>query len=322
LALTFATTTTPLIGVLSLLCADQPHNCPTSTGVSDATSYIPASYVKWLEGGGARVVPLRVDQNFGAVRQLLSQLNGVLFTGGTGNFASNSPYWTQVENVLGYLRQFQASTKKAIPLWSTCLGFQAVTCATAKEGDNALVPAPALDIPLTIQFTSYGPQSRIFNSTMDKAYAQQVYQTVATLPVTHNDHNSGFRPQTYANDAYLKTNFSVIGLSNDDTNTPFVTLMESLAATGLYWYGSQFHPEKPQYEFDTGDGENIPHNLNAIFANQYFAEFFVNEARLRNDNVMNQNTYLANVIYNWPAYFIDQEENVSYDQVYLFTNPN
>lgn len=49
---------------------------------SGGNSYFPASYVKWLESGGARVVPIPYDSAPADLSALLKQINGALFTGG------------------------------------------------------------------------------------------------------------------------------------------------------------------------------------------------------------------------------------------------
>ena len=45
------------------------------------------------------------------------------------------------------------------------------------------------------------------------------------------------------------------------------------------FYGVQFHPEKNNFEWI--EGKNIPHGLNATKIGRYFAEFFVDEGKLK-----------------------------------------
>lgn len=82
------------------------------------------------------------------------------------------------------------------------------------------------------------------------------------------------------------------------------------------FYGVQFHPEKNIYEWI--ENRNISHTSNAIRANQYFATFFVDQAR-RNFNrfpggVNEENTVL---IYNYPTNFTSLVKS-AYTQCYLF----
>lgn len=63
---------TPVIGIISI-----PME---SWGPDPTTSYIAACYVKMVEAGGARVIPIPWDAaNF---TDYLSVVNGILFTGG------------------------------------------------------------------------------------------------------------------------------------------------------------------------------------------------------------------------------------------------
>ena len=47
-------------------------------------SYVPASYVKWLELAGARVVPLSFHATDDEVDAIFEQVNGALWSGGEG----------------------------------------------------------------------------------------------------------------------------------------------------------------------------------------------------------------------------------------------
>ena len=133
-------TDSPIVGILTLPCdfpaipGYAPYRMVYCADMNESTTYLPASYVKWLESGGARVVPILADDSFENVRSLLHDLNGVLITGGSADFDSTSIWWNQLNNILDTLRQFVAdhsSPSRAIPLWATCLGFEGIQCVTA-----------------------------------------------------------------------------------------------------------------------------------------------------------------------------------------------
>ena len=63
-------TSSTVIGILS-----QPLANSSST-------YIAASYVKWLEVGGATSIAIPFDASTDMVKDILSQVDGVLFPGG------------------------------------------------------------------------------------------------------------------------------------------------------------------------------------------------------------------------------------------------
>lgn len=62
----------PVIGVLA---QDYYGN------VAGKQSFIAASYVKWLESGGARVMPVFVNQSEEYYDEVLNLVNGLLFPG-------------------------------------------------------------------------------------------------------------------------------------------------------------------------------------------------------------------------------------------------
>ena len=54
--------------------------------------------------------------------------------------------------------------------------------------------------------------------------------------------------------------------------------MSAVEAKSYPVYGTQFHPEKNNFEWVKED-EPIPHSIDAVRMSQYFANFFVQEAR-------------------------------------------
>lgn len=118
----------------------------------------------------------------------------------------------------------------------------------------------------------------------------------------------------------MNGNLSILGTSLDESGNAFATLVESVDDGFLYWYGSQFHPEKPAFVFDYKKGVDMVHSLDGIYVNEYFAEFFVNECRLRNQNSMVMDVYNTHVIFNYVPYFMYNGTH-SYEQIYLFQKP-
>jgi gamma-glutamyl hydrolase len=85
-----------------------------------------ASYVKWLEMAGARVVPLPFDRP-DDVSAVLPFINGALFTGGGTDFTYPNGTLTPFSRTASLI--FNESVRAAAagetwPLWGTCLGFQ------------------------------------------------------------------------------------------------------------------------------------------------------------------------------------------------------
>jgi gamma-glutamyl hydrolase len=109
----------PIIGILSMPNEGNGYD-------ANGPGFFPASYVKWLEMAGARVVPLPFNQPE-SVRALLPLINGALFTGGGVAFTYKNGSLTPFASTASII--FNESVAAAAagetwPLWGTCLGFE------------------------------------------------------------------------------------------------------------------------------------------------------------------------------------------------------
>merc|ERR1711879_15097 len=68
------------------------HSSQVSTHTKEYSEYIPASFVRWLESGGARVIAIHYDTDEAELRHLFDSVNGVLLTGGEILDVANSTY--------------------------------------------------------------------------------------------------------------------------------------------------------------------------------------------------------------------------------------
>ena len=86
------------------------------------SSYIPDSYVKWIESSGAQVVPIPFNWSEKKIRDALDQVNGVLFPGGDVDRTMNDDFKEYIDT-FKYIFNY-AKRRQNFPLWATCLGFQ------------------------------------------------------------------------------------------------------------------------------------------------------------------------------------------------------
>ena len=85
----------PIIGIYT-----QTH---TDTATSKS-SYIAASYVKFIEMSGAQVVPIYSFADTTEVLALLKKINGVLFPGGGMEFNMNNQWTKNADAILKYAK--------------------------------------------------------------------------------------------------------------------------------------------------------------------------------------------------------------------------
>ena len=89
---------------------------------SNNYTYISASYVKFVQMSGAQVVPLFAFNSTEYLDDMLSKVNGVLFTGGGIEFNMKNK-WTQTADYILKYAIKQNKNGNPYPIWGTCLGF-------------------------------------------------------------------------------------------------------------------------------------------------------------------------------------------------------
>ena len=90
-------------------------------------SYIPGSYIYYLESFGAKLVAIHQWYSHSEIDNLLNQINGILFLGGDRDILINE-YWEQTANYI-----LKKSIELKIPLFGICQGFQIINITIIKE---------------------------------------------------------------------------------------------------------------------------------------------------------------------------------------------
>lgn len=136
--------------------------------------------------------------------------------------------------------------------------------------------------------------------------------------MTYNSHQYCFTKDDFAEND-LNRQFDILAVNKDRNGLEFISAYESKTYP---FYGIQWHPEKVLYEF--ARNYNIPHTSHSVKAAQYFANFFIDEARRNRHSFNTWEEEQDALIYNYNPVFIGKR-NSSYEQVYVFkkeTNNN
>ena len=280
-------TSRPIIGILSM---------PNSVyAPSLGNSFFPASYVKFLEGGGARVVPIPYDLPSDKLTALLSQINGALFTGGSVSFWSGadlSPYASTAQAIFSEV-QAAAAQGETWPLWGTCLGFELIHVLGSGLNKSVLTSGwDSENLTETTSFTAAASSSRLWGSAPT---AQAAASSFSRLPIAMNAHSMGISPADFYGSAPLVAGFDVLATGVDRAGSAFVASIEGKA---LPIYATQWHPEKVMYEWDPPNAATA-HTLEAVEANTWPAWFFVEQTRMNSRRFANPAEEASSLIYNF-----------------------
>jgi len=183
-------------------------------------SYIAASYVRWLEDGGARSIPIPFDASRELVEELLAQVDGVLFPGGAASvpspaaisvwrvlkgasasaFASARTTNRNIAKDNGYTHNTKHNKNKnkntnnnnnsnnnnnidPIPLWGTCAGFEFIVRLAACDD---------VDVDVDVDSYDYAYQYSHSDSDTDTDSNSNSHETSARTDKNSNNSNTNF----------------------------------------------------------------------------------------------------------------------------------
>ncbi|XP_070842237.1 gamma-glutamyl hydrolase [Chaetodon trifascialis] len=281
----------PIIGVLA-----QEYHFPKPY----QESIIAASYVKFLESAGARVVPVMINQTLEEYKALFNSINGILFPGGGVSIISSG--YERAAKIFYELALEANKRGDYFPVWGTCLGFEQLTYLTS--GKSILSYTNTSGVPLPLNFTDEAKDSRMF-----KGFPAELMEDLASQPLTENSHKWSVAMLTYNTNEDLKSFYKVLS-TNTDGNTEFVSTVE---AYDYPIYGTQWHPEKNAFEWTR---PYIPHSPSAVKTTFYMAEFFVSEARKNSHSFESEAEERKALIYNYSPVYTGL--NSAFEQIYFF----
>ncbi|XP_057795981.1 gamma-glutamyl hydrolase 2-like isoform X2 [Salvia miltiorrhiza] len=273
----------PVIGILSHPgdgASGRLNNAPN-------VSYIAASYSKFVESAGARVIPLIYNEPWEVLYGKLSLVNGVIFTGG---WAKKGLYAEVVESIFKeVLRKNDAGDH--YPLLAICLGFELVI-KIVSEDNMILERFNAVDQASTLQFV----ENINMNGTVFHRFPPTLLKKLSTDCLVMQHHKFGISPEKFQNNKRLSSFFKILATSADEDGKVYVSTVQArrYPVTGV-----QFHPEKNSFEWGL---QGIPHSEDAVQVTQHIANFLVREARM-SSNRPSSKEVLDNLIYNYtPTY--------------------
>ncbi|BDA45120.1 Gamma-glutamyl hydrolase [Coccomyxa sp. Obi] len=248
----------PLIGVLSQPGDPAPEN----------QSYIAASYVKFIESGGARAVPILYDAPRSEVERIFKAVNGVLIPGGGQNLSPHHPFFDTTSLLLN-LTLAANDAGDFFPLHGTCLGFEALAVIVSGDG-KVLSDFDSYNYPSPLVLTENGRNGSIFF----KAYPGYIQQELEEQALAFENHGKGLAVSAYNGNQQLKDFFVVTSLSSDRKGAEYISTME---ARKYPVTATQWHPEKNSFEW--ARKLQIPHSAEAVAVTHVAAKYLVTQAR-------------------------------------------
>ncbi|KAG4978112.1 hypothetical protein GLYMA_13G268000v4 [Glycine max] len=287
----------PVIGIVSHPGDGASGRLSNATGAS----YIAASYVKFVEAAGARVVPLIYTEPPEKLLKKLELVNGVLFTGG---WAKSGLYFETVTKIFKKILE-KNDAGDHFPLFATCLGFELITMIISQD-NNILEEFSASNQASTLQFV----ENANIGESVFQRFPPELLGKMSTDCLVMQNHRYGISPGKLLNNPKLSSFFEILTTCTDEDDKVYVSTVRSqnYPVTGFQW-----HPEKNAFEWGS---PRIPHTEDAIQITQYVANFLVSEARKSLNRPVAQEL-LDNLIYNYSPTYCGKAGK-GYDEVYIF----
>ena len=267
-------------------------------------NYIAASYVKYLESSGARVVPIWNDLTEEQTKKLFNSINGVLIPGGDVD-PVNSSYAHVGRTILNLAKEsYDKYPRDYFPVWGICLGHEFLAAYVA--GRDILENTNSENITLTLNFTGDYKKSQIFQNL-----SPELEKFLSTVPSTANFHDWSVTVDSFMKNKKMSDFFNILTTSVDRNGTEFVSTMEG---KHYPFFSTQWHPEKNSFEWNST--RNISHIAQAIETTQYMSNVLVNKARLSQHKFPLEKEEEDALIYNYNPLYTGTY--TVFDQVYAF----
>ncbi|CAG7834539.1 unnamed protein product [Allacma fusca] len=266
--------------------------------------YIAASYIQFIEGAGARAVPILANGDEAYLRKIFKSVNGILFPGGAVPF--NDSLYGKAGRLLLQLAREANDRGDYFPMWGTCLGFEFMLY-TASGSQEIRADCGAVNVVDRLKFTEAASKSRLFGNAK-----KSVISALGTKKVTINFHKYCITPENFTK-FNLDQEYQILSINYDSTSK--LSYVSSVEHKRYPFYAVQFHPEKVLYEWTTK--EKIPHSREAIESSQYFANYLIDEAKKNNHTFESQEEENRNLIYNYIPTFTGANGS-TFGQTYFF----
>uniref|UniRef100_UPI0037E830F1 gamma-glutamyl hydrolase n=1 Tax=Semicossyphus pulcher TaxID=241346 RepID=UPI0037E830F1 len=285
----------PVIGILTQLVSDEVMK-------PFGRTYIPASYVKYIESGGSRVMPIRLTLTTAEYENIFRNINGLLFIGGAADLETSD--FARVAKIFYELALKANDRGEFFPIWGTCMGMQLLTVQVS--GKNLLTKTATGNIALPLNLTTEAGSSRMFAD-----FPSELMKALTQEPLTGNFHHYSVTVQNFQENEKLQSFFSVLSTNVAESGDLFVSTIEGKRYP---FYGVQWHPEVNRFQWDTK--LNFPHSAHAVQLSARLAEFFVGEGRRSLHHFDNPEEEASSLIYNYTPVYAGNFSG--YQQIYFF----
>ncbi|CAK72798.1 unnamed protein product (macronuclear) [Paramecium tetraurelia] len=285
----------PVIGILTIPSDEDYQDYPSSQ-----YSYIAASYVKYVESSGARVMPIPYEADEATLDKYFSQINGLLLTGGTLELETEQGPSKYLQTVTHLLNKVLKANQQGdtFPLFAICLGHQTLHFILSNKDYDVLTPASGMET-VNKKLLFKDKYSTIFIDLKES-----IFKSIETKEQVYFNTDWAVLPSYYDTHSQLNDFFKIVALVKDSQEVVSIAAAE---AREYPIFSLAFHPEKAAFEFKS----QSKHNQESIQFGRNLINQFTQIAR-ENSHILQDSN--STIFKNNPI----QLSSASFVQIYFF----
>jgi len=312
--------TRPVIGILTVPVPENKQ--------SHSHSYLPSSCVKWVETGGARVIPIQYGLPINVIISMLEQCNGFV-TWGTQFVAGGMPddddarffeHKIPLHNFKTFVRALDAiflyiSKQNLAGNYYPMLGigdgmqYLAITATFAYKRFKSKIThsllmnnnsrVDAIEQPSSLSFTSK-------KNKIKSLFTPKEQKAIAKHKVVYADNLLGFEPTCSYMNTFTgttktsPTQMEIVATSRGRRGKKYVSIY---SFKRLPLYGYSFQPQYTAFEWRMKD---IPNSMLAMDVSRKLSEFFVDECKKNLNKLVDEDL----LIYNYTLYGVSRLDKI------------
>lgn len=269
-----------------------------------------ASYVKYVEAAGARVIPVRYNWSRSKLRKVFGLINGLLLPGGAADLHPNKHQFFRSVSYMFQLAEESNQRGERFPIWGTCLGWEAMAVLVAGNYSVLSDSGPFNQPGNAASILAADRKSRLLRDLPESLFKQLSRQEVVFYAHELGVTLQAFRQHIAKANSPNGDCWHVVATSKDLNGREFVAMAENKCRP---YMGVQFHPEKSLYEWYSK--LNIPHSLAATGLSRHLIGVLSEELRQSRPSQAREADINAYSIHNMQAKFMGDSY---YSQEYIF----
>eukprot|EP00111_Clytia_hemisphaerica_P007446 TCONS_00021640-protein len=287
----------PIIGIVAMKM--KGGKTVTEYPALKGQDYFGASFVKWVESVGGRVVPIPEDIGKFSLLKLLNKINGVILPGGDGDFQRVAKIIVQ------YSRKQKVKKNRLFPVLGICLGAQILMKIQTTQKILKSTDSYNMDLPLI--FTKHRRKSQLFGHA-----PEDLIRVIERKTISFNAHLNSILVSDFFRREELVKHYQILTINRDIKGKQFISTFEDKNAP---IFGLQWHPEKSLFVFNPK--LSINHSVYGVVVAQYIMNVFMGMARQNSNHFESYREVKNNLVYKYNHLYFGNMTDSSYEQVYV-----